>query len=41
MRLIGRNEDEAALRDAVLLIAAGDDPGPAGRVFLAYESSPR
>lgn len=34
-RLMGRSEDEAALRDAVLLTAAGDDPGPAGRVFLA------
>jgi hypothetical protein len=34
-RLMGRNEDEAALRDAVLLTAAGDDPGPAGKVFLA------
>jgi hypothetical protein len=32
---MGRNEDEPALRDAVLLIAAGDDPGPAGKVFLA------
>jgi len=35
VRLMGRNEDEAALRDAVLLTAAGGDPGPAGRVFLA------
>jgi len=35
VRLMGRGEDEAALRDAVLLTAAGDDPGPAGRVFLA------
>ena len=35
VRLMGRSEDEAALRDAVLLTAAGDDPGPAGRVFLA------
>lgn len=34
-RLMGRNEDEAALRDAILLTAAGDDPGPAGKVFLA------
>jgi hypothetical protein len=25
---MGRNEDEHALRDAVLLTAAGDDPGP-------------
>jgi len=35
VRLMGRNEDEAALRDALLLTAAGGDPGPAGRVFLA------
>ena len=34
-RLMGRNEDEAALRDAVLLTATGGDPGPAGKVFLA------
>ncbi|MGV0820461.1 DUF1403 family protein [Martelella sp. AMO21009] len=37
IRLIGRNEDEAALRDAVLLTAAGDDPGPAGKMVLAYK----
>lgn len=37
VRLMGRNEDEKALRDAVLLTAPGDDPGPAGRVFLAYK----
>ncbi|YBV93991.1 DUF1403 family protein (plasmid) [Phyllobacteriaceae bacterium JZ32] len=36
-RLMGRNEDEAALRDAFLLTALGDDPGPAGKVFLAYK----
>ena len=35
VRLMGRTEDEAALLDAVLLTAAGDDPGPAGRVLLA------
>lgn len=34
-RMVGRNEDEGALRDAVLLTAAGDDPGPAGKLFLA------
>ena len=39
VRLMGRSEDEAALRDAVLLTAAGDDPGPAGRVFLAYKKA--
>lgn len=37
VRLLGRNEDENALRDAVLLTAAGDDPGPAGRAFWAYK----
>lgn len=37
VRLQGRAEDEAALRDAVLLRAAGDDPGPAGSVVLAYQ----
>jgi hypothetical protein len=36
VRLMGRNEDESALRDALSLTAAGGDPGPAGRVFLAY-----
>jgi hypothetical protein len=35
VRLMGRSEDEPGLRDAVLLTAAGDDPGPAGKVFLA------
>jgi hypothetical protein len=35
VRLMGRSEDELALRDALLLTAAGDDPGPAGKVFLA------
>lgn len=37
VRLMARNEDEAALRDAVLLTAAGNDPGPAGKVFLAFK----
>lgn len=37
VRLMGRNEDEHALRDAVLLAAAGDDSGPAGKVVLAYK----
>lgn len=35
-RLMGRTEDEAALRDAVLLTATGDDPGPAGKAFVAF-----
>tara|TARA_R110000787_G_scaffold68280_6_gene152813 strand:+ start:189 stop:1142 length:954 start_codon:yes stop_codon:yes gene_type:complete len=37
VRLMGRAEDEQALRDAVLLTAAGDDPGPAGKVVLAFK----
>ena len=37
VRLMGRSEDEATLRDALLLTATGDDPGPAGKVFLAYK----
>lgn len=34
-KMLGRNEEESALRDAVLLTVAGDDPGPAGKLFLA------
>ncbi|WP_259665370.1 MULTISPECIES: DUF1403 family protein [Rhizobium] len=37
VRLMGRTEDERALRDAVLLVAVDDDPGPAGKVFSAYK----
>ncbi len=37
VRLIGRREAEGDLRDAVLLTSAGDDPGPAGKVFLAFK----
>ncbi|WFU13009.1 DUF1403 family protein (plasmid) [Rhizobium sp. CB3090] len=37
VRWSGRNEDEKALRDAVLLARPGDDPGPAGKVFLAFK----
>jgi hypothetical protein len=33
--MLGRSEEEGAIRDAVLLTAAGDDPGPAGKLFLA------
>ncbi|MCX8997500.1 DUF1403 family protein [Rhizobiaceae bacterium BDR2-2] len=36
VRSMGRKEDESALRDAVLLTAPGDDPGPAGNVFSAF-----
>ncbi|WP_283201849.1 DUF1403 family protein [Rhizobium sp. BT03] len=34
-RMLGRSEDENAIRDAILLTATGDDPGPAGKLFLA------
>ena len=34
-KMLGRNEEETSIRDAVLLTAAGDDPGPAGKPFLA------
>lgn len=37
VRLMGRMEDEAALRDTVLLTGPDADPGPAGRMFLAYK----
>jgi hypothetical protein len=37
VRLMGRNEDEKVLRDAVLLTEAGDDPGPAGKLYLAFK----
>ncbi|RWG90555.1 DUF1403 family protein [Mesorhizobium sp.] len=36
MRLAGRAEDEAALRDAWHLRPAGADPGPAGAIFGAW-----
>lgn len=34
-KMLGRNEEESALREAVLLTVAGGDPGPAGKLFLA------
>ncbi|NSY15061.1 DUF1403 family protein [Agrobacterium vitis] len=34
-KMLGRNEEKNALRDAVLLTVTGDDPGPAGKLFLA------
>ncbi|MDG4889999.1 MULTISPECIES: DUF1403 family protein [unclassified Mesorhizobium] len=36
MRLAGRAEDAAALRDAWHLCPAGADPGPAGAIFAAW-----
>jgi hypothetical protein len=35
--LMGRGEDEAALRDAVLLTAPGSDPGPAGNLLRGFQ----
>ncbi|MDB5550121.1 MAG: hypothetical protein JWL86_105 [Rhizobium sp.] len=40
-KMLGRNEEENALRDAVFLTAAGDDPGPAGKLFLATRMAAR
>jgi hypothetical protein len=37
-RLLGRAEDEAALRDAFALRRPGDDPGPAGRLLVAWRT---
>lgn len=37
VRQVGRTEDEAALRDAVLLTRPGDDVGPGGRLFLGSQ----
>ncbi len=37
-RLLGRAEDETALRDAFTLRRPGDDPGPAGRLLVAWRS---
>ena len=38
VRRAGRNEDEAALRDALHLTRPGGDPGPAGRRLLAWRA---
>lgn len=35
--MVGRTEDEAALRDAWYLRPVGGDPGPAGRIFEAWK----
>lgn len=37
VRLAGRTEEEAELRDAWLLRSAGDDPGPAGNILGAWK----
>jgi hypothetical protein len=36
VQLLGRAEDESALRDALCLRRPGDDPGPAGRLLVAW-----
>ena len=36
VQLLGRPEDESALRDTLLLRAPGDEPGPAGRILSAW-----
>jgi Protein of unknown function (DUF1403) len=40
-RIARRGEDEASLRDAFLLRHGGDDPGPAGRMLIAWRSLDR
>lgn len=37
MRLLGRPEREGELRDAVHLLRPGDQPGPAGAIFLQWQ----
>ena len=37
MSVVGRAEDEAALRDAWYLRQPGDDPGPAGTILAAWK----
>jgi hypothetical protein len=39
--MLGRTEEENAIRDAFLLTAAGHDPGPAGKLFLATRMASR
>jgi hypothetical protein len=40
-RIARRGEDEAMPRDALLLRHGGDDPGPAGRLLVAWRSLDR
>ena len=40
-RIARRGEDEASLRDALLLRHDGDDPGPAGRLLVAWRGLDR
>jgi len=41
VRITRRVEDEAMLRDALLLRHVGDDPGPAGRLLVAWRGLDR
>jgi len=41
VRITRRGEDEAMLRDAFLLRHVGDDPGPAGRLLVAWRGLER
>ena len=41
VRITRRVEDEAMLRDALLLRHGGDDPGPAGRLLVAWRGLDR
>ncbi|MGF6862068.1 hypothetical protein ABIE69_002647 [Rhodobacteraceae bacterium MBR-64] len=36
-RRVGRPEDEAGLRDAVMFTRPGDDPGPGGAILVAWQ----
>src|SRR5271167_3693218 len=40
-RIARRGEDEASLRDAFFLRRGGDDPGPAGRLLIAWRGLDR
>ena len=40
-RIARRGEDEATLRDAFFLRHGGDDPGPAGRMLVAWRGLDR
>jgi hypothetical protein len=40
-RIARRGEDEAMLRDAFLLRHGADDPGPAGRMLVAWRGLDR
>jgi hypothetical protein len=39
VRMLGRNEDEHALRDAILLTTPGDDPGPRRQAVFGHTNA--